>query len=66
MNQSDIGITEYTYDSSTNFDTSEHCCEILTALLINGETLYFRETNNKARGGVMQGRSGDWIRRRGS
>ena len=55
MKREGIGIPYPTQTAPANFDTSEHCCEVLTEYMINGEALYLRSHTNQV-WGVEAGR----------
>ena len=56
MNRSGIGIPDPIKTSPTNFETLEHCCEVLTASLIDGEALDLRAHSTKMKEGRESGR----------
>ena len=61
-----IGIPDPTQTAPANFETPEHCCEVLTASLLNGEALDLRAHATQVKEGRDAGRRGGWIGRRGS
>ena len=56
MKRAGIGIPDPTQTILANFETSENCCEVLTASLLNGEALDLREHATQVREGRKAGR----------
>ena len=44
-----IGISKPTHTTPVNFEMLEHCCEVITTYLLNGESLYLRAQATRMR-----------------
>ena len=65
MKWAGIDIQDPTYTVPDNFETLEHCCEIINTPLLNGEALDIRENSTQVRKVNKAGRRGGRIRKRG-